>query len=203
MSKKQKIAIVAPPVLIGMMVPIFRLFAEIFPEEWRIGWYLGLVAYWVIWGGVFSWLMIGKVRLREIVRPRKVTTTVFLLVLLPLLIAALYRIIAGNEYEKPSVWIFLLLISTNSGNGFFEEVFWRGVYMELFPGSVLLRIVWPSVWFGLWYYVPGSVSPDGGSIGVDDRVDVLWALLELPGEEDRNDMVEHRSPTVSGFIAVA
>lgn len=64
-------------------------------------------------------------------------------------------------YKNPSVWIFLLLVSTNLGNGLFEEVLWRGTYMQLFPNSPFHRIVWPSIWFGLWHYVPGSVSPNG------------------------------------------
>jgi len=59
------------------------------------------------------------------------------------------------------VWIFLLLLSTTFGNGFFEEVLWRGVYMKLFPGSLMFRIVWPSIWFALWHYAPGSVSSNG------------------------------------------
>ena len=80
--------------------------------------------------------------------------------------AGLYRFIPGMEYEKSSGWIFLLLLSTNFGNGFFEEVLWRCTYMELFPDSIFFRIVWPSIWFALWHYVPGSVSLTGNAIGL-------------------------------------
>ncbi len=60
----------------------------------------------------------------------------------------------------------LLLLSTAFGNGFFEEVLWRGVYMQLFPENYFFRIIWPSTWFALWHYVPGSVSPSGNVIGL-------------------------------------
>ena len=36
--------------------------------------------------------------------------------------------------------------------------------MKLFPRNIFFRIVWPSVWFGLWHYVPGSVNPDPGHV---------------------------------------
>jgi len=70
------------------------------------------------------------------------------------------------DYEKPDVWVFLMLLSTNFGNGFFEELLWRGVYMSVFPNSIIFRIVWPSVWFALWHYAPGSVHSDGNVIGL-------------------------------------
>jgi membrane protease YdiL (CAAX protease family) len=163
-NNQQKIAIIAPPILIGAMYPIFHLLSGTFGE--KIGWYLGLVIYWFVWGAAFSLLIIGKERVKTIIRPHKLNLQVFLFALFPLLMAALYKFIPGMDYEKPNMWIFLLLLSTNFGNGFFEEVLWRGVYMSLFPDSILFRIVWPSIWFALWHYVPGSVSSDGNVIGL-------------------------------------
>jgi membrane protease YdiL (CAAX protease family) len=166
MSSKQRLAIVAPLILMGVMYPVFQLLSGAFGENWRIGWYLGLVIYWLIWGAAFPLWIIGKESIAKIIRPQRLNVKVFLLLLFPLLMASLYRFIPGMEYQKPSVWIFLLLLSTNFGNGFFEEVLWRGVYMELFPDSILFRIVWPSIWFGLWHYAPGSVSPNGNVFGL-------------------------------------
>jgi len=54
--------------------------------------------------------------------------------------------------------VLLLLLSSCLGNGFFEELPWRGLYLCLFPNSIILKMMWPSVWFALWHYVPGSVS---------------------------------------------
>jgi len=63
----------------------------------------------------------------------------------------------GMGYAKDSAWILLLLLSTPFGNGFFEEVLWRGVYSKLFPTGTFYGLLWPSVWFALWHYAPGSV----------------------------------------------
>ena len=42
------------------MHPVFQLLAGLFEDNWRIGWYLGLVVYWLVWGGIFPRLMIGS-----------------------------------------------------------------------------------------------------------------------------------------------
>ncbi len=166
MTNKQKIAIVSPVVLIAVMYPIFRILGELFSGNWRIGWYLGLMVYWLIWGAAFPWVLVGNDSLRRTIRPQKPGIRALLFVGFLLLMAGLYRLVPGMEYEKPSAWIFIMLVSTNIGNGFFEEVLWRGVFLELFPDSLLFQMIWPSIWFGLWHFVPGSLSPDGNVLGL-------------------------------------
>jgi len=165
MNSKQKIAIISPLLLIGVMYPVFQLLSGGFGGS-VIGWYLGLVLYWLIWCTAFPLWIIGKESIRTIIRPQRLNLKVSLLVLFPLIGASLYRLVPGMGYEKPSPWILLLLLSTTFGNGLFEEVLWRGVYMELFPDSILFRIIWPSIWFALWHYAPGSVSSDGNELGL-------------------------------------
>ncbi len=158
MNRKQQIVIVTPPVLVAFMYPIFHLLSQTLGET--TGWYLGLAIYWLLWGALFPYAVLGKESIRSMIHPQKLTIKILLLVLVPLLLASLYRFIPGMGYQKPSVWIFLLLLSTAFGNGFFEEVLWRGVYMKLFPDSIMFRIIWPSIWFALWHFVPGSVHSD-------------------------------------------
>lgn len=166
MSQKQIIAVVAPPILLAVMVSVFQTLARAFGERWRIAWYLGLIIYWLTWCTLVPLWMVGTEGLVTIIRPQRLTVGVALLTLVMLTLAALYRVVPGMDYEKPSLWMWLLIVSTSFGNGFFEEVLWRGVYMELFPDTILLRMVWPSIWFGLWHYAPGSISPDGNPLGL-------------------------------------
>lgn len=149
MSQKQIIAVVAPPILLAVMVSVFQTLARAFGERWRIAWYLGLIIYWLTWCTLVPLWMVGREGLVTIIRPQRLTVRVALLTLVMLTLAALYRLVPGMDYEKPSLWMWLLIVSTSFGNGFFEEVLWRGVYMELFPDTILLRMVWPSIWFGL------------------------------------------------------
>jgi membrane protease YdiL (CAAX protease family) len=100
-----------------------------------------------------------------LVRPRKPSRKILLLLAIPLAGAAVVSILPGMGYEKENVWILLLLMSTPFGNGFFEEVLWRGVYLKLFPKSIFYGVLWPSIWFAVWHYVPGSLF-DGKVAGL-------------------------------------
>ncbi|MGD2146505.1 MAG: CPBP family intramembrane metalloprotease [Anaerolineae bacterium] len=166
MSTKQRIAIVVPVVLVAVMYPVFQLLAKPFRGTWRIGWYLGLAVYWLIWGVAFPMLLVGRERIARLIRPRRLTVRVLLLAMVPLVGASIYRLVPGMEYHTSSWWELPLLLSSCLGNGLFEEVLWRGVYMEMFPENILLRIVWPSIWFALWHYLPGSVNPNGNALGL-------------------------------------
>lgn len=164
MNKKHKIAIIVPVVVTSVMIPVFRIFAGVFGEQ--LGWYLGLVLYWIVWGAAFPLFFIGKQVIRRILKPRNRNTTVYFLIAFPLVMAFVSKTIFHMEYEKESVWILLMLLSTAFGNGFFEEILWRGVYMALFPKNIFFRIVWPSIWFALWHYAPGSVSSNSNVVGL-------------------------------------
>lgn len=166
MNKKQMIAVFAPIVLVIVMYFIFHFLSEVFRKNWRIGWFLGLTIYWIIWGALFPLFMIGEKTILEIIQPQQLNLKNFLLVGFPIVMAAIYRFVPNMNYEKPTLLIYVLVLLTSFGNGFFEEVLWRGVYMELFPQNIFFRIIWPSIWFALWHYVPGSVNPSGNVIGL-------------------------------------
>jgi membrane protease YdiL (CAAX protease family) len=157
-DKKHVIALFIPPVLIALMYPIFNSLAGVLAND-RIAWYLGLITYWLIWGIVFPIIIIGKKDLLALIRPQKPARKMLLptsIILLGALAASLF--VPGMEYEKQSTLILILLLSTCLGNGFFEELLWRGVYYRLFPDNIFCRMIWPSVWFGIWHYVPVSIN---------------------------------------------
>ncbi len=161
---KKRIAIVAPLFLIAMMYPVFQLLALEFTDNWRIGWFLGLLIYWIIWGILFPLIMIGKRHLLHLIGPQRLNVRIFLLIAFPLVIVVINKFIHLMDYDKPSTFVFILLLITAFGNGVFEEIFWRGVYLKLFPGNLLLRVIWPGICFGLWHFAPASVAPDGRAL---------------------------------------
>jgi len=111
------------------------------------------------------------------------------------------RIILGG-YEKESVWIALLIFSTPFGNGFFEEVLWRGVYARIFPDSLFLRMIWPSVWFALWHYVPGSVF-SGNPLGLMIGAGLMGLYLSYLTKKTNSVWWAIVFHTVGGFIMIA
>jgi membrane protease YdiL (CAAX protease family) len=152
----------------GTMYPAFRLTEALFGEAVHgyLGWFLGLVVYWVVWGAGFPLWVMGARGIRELIRPRRPTLQLIALVAFPLAMAAVFRfLVPGMGYEKPSAGVVLLLLSTAIGNGVFEELLWRGVYLHLFPESTLYGVVWPSLWFGLWHLIPTNAENLGMVIG--------------------------------------
>jgi membrane protease YdiL (CAAX protease family) len=165
-TQRQVVAVLTPPVLIATTYCIFRWLAGQFPGRWRIAWYLGLVAYWVLWGAGFSTWLLGPSGVRDLLRRPAFSVQAVLGVLLMLVLASFYRLVPDMTYEKPSTATLLLLLSSTLFNGFFEELLWRGVYWTLFPHSALWGIVWPTLWFALWHYVPGSMNPAARPLGL-------------------------------------
>ena len=156
-NTKQIISVISPLVIIGMMYPIFQFLGNQLGNS--IGWYLGLWVYWIIWGGIFPWIMIGKESIIRLIRPQKLTLKLLIMVVFPVLMAAIFRISTGMEYDKPALWFLFILISTNLGNGFFEEVLWRGMYLELFPESdILNELNYQLIMFGFLFLTVGIIT---------------------------------------------
>lgn len=162
LTGKQRIAIGAPLVLMATMYPAFRLLDAAFGEglDGYLGWFLGLMAYWIVWGAGFSLWMLGPSRIRRLLRPRRPTARVLGLIAFPVLMAGAVLLIPGMGYESLSAGVLILLLSTTVGNGVFEELLWRGVYLELFRERRFWRVGWASIWFGLWHVIPVSVNAE-------------------------------------------
>ena len=157
LDRKQRIAIVAAPAVLAVMYPTFWLTGYLFGErvDGYFGWAVGLAAYWLLWGAVFSVWMLGWRTVRELVWPRRADRLTLALVAVPAAIVAIDRLAVGVvAYHRSTPVVLVLLIVTALGNGFFEELLWRGVYLRLFGGRRWYGVVWPSVWFGLWHLAP-------------------------------------------------
>lgn len=144
-DRKRLIAIIAPPILIISMYPVFQLLAGIFENE-RVAWYLGLAIYWLSWGVIFPLILIGPKNIGELIKPRKINRKILLLLAIPLIGSIAAKLVPGmGEYEKESALTIFLLFSSPFCNGLFEEVLWRGVYVKLFPTNIFFRMIWPSI----------------------------------------------------------
>jgi membrane protease YdiL (CAAX protease family) len=203
MTNRQIIAILTPPVLVAVMIPVFRILVKNIPTNWRVGWALGLASYWIVWCGIGSWLLIGKENILQLIQPQRLTLQIFGLVLIPIIGAALYRLVPGMAYDKPVLWIILILIMTSFGNGFFEELLWRGVYLELFPKSIMWGMIWPTVWFALWHYAPGSIAPEGKPWGLMIGSGLMGFYLSFLSRKTGTIWWTILMHTIGGIIMIA
>jgi membrane protease YdiL (CAAX protease family) len=162
MSHQQTIAGLAPIALLAVMYPVFRLLARRFGN--KAAWYSGLAVYWIVWGLSFPLFLLGGKTLLELLWPLRIDPLAITLASIPVFFATFGRLKLGMRYEKVARWENFALLGAALGNGIFEEIFWRGIFLQLFPGNLFFGILWPSLWFGAWHYAPGSVS--GGSANV-------------------------------------
>jgi membrane protease YdiL (CAAX protease family) len=116
--------------------------------------------------------------------------------------AFIFKFVSGMEYEKASTWALLLLLSTAFGNGFFEEVLWRGVYMELFSNNIFYRMIWPSFCFAIWHYAPGSVSSSNNLIGLMVGAGLFGLYLSYLAKKTNTIWWSIVSHTLGGIIVI-
>ncbi|MFX1234825.1 MAG: CPBP family intramembrane glutamic endopeptidase [Promethearchaeota archaeon] len=164
-KKIKRIAgIVAPPILMLIMYFIYTLFGMFFGAE--LGWYLGLFVYWMLCGLIFSNWLIGFENIKKLSSPQKFKPKLIPAILFPVFMALIFRFISGIEFDKISILGVIFLVISAFGNGTFEEILWRGVYMELYPNNNFLRIIYPTIWYALFHFASGSLSPNSNALGL-------------------------------------
>ena len=157
----------APIVLIAATYLVFRISDTALGDAvgGRLSWFVGMSVYWAVWGCAFPLWVLGRSRAWELVRPQQVTAQALgHVVFLVAMATAVRFLIPGMEYTKATTGAGLLLAISPFANGLFEELLWRGVFLVAFPSNAWLRVVWPSVMFGLWHLVPTSISPGGSQV---------------------------------------
>ncbi|MFW9897232.1 MAG: CPBP family intramembrane glutamic endopeptidase [Candidatus Thorarchaeota archaeon] len=148
--------IVLPPIMWVGMFAAYQLYGLLFGSE--IGWYLGLFTYWMLCGLLFPMLLIGVERIKRLSAPRKLKLKVVPAIIFPTALAFILSSLSGWEYSKVNWFIVICLIITAFGNGIFEEIVWRGVYMELYPKNYFLRIGYSTFWYAVFHFASGSLS---------------------------------------------
>jgi uncharacterized protein len=174
---KRRIALAAPIALVPVMYAVFQLGAALL--GYPAGYLAAFVIYWLGWGVVFPFFVLGGRRGVSCVfgagDPRlaelgwKMQFLLWWPLVFPLAFAFLRRLQALN---LPIAFVSILL---GFVTGITEELLWRGVYISLFPENLWWGVVYPSVVFGLWHVCPQSVRPStmpGGAVSF-----VIYALL--------------------------
>ena len=167
--RRTLVAAFAPVALIATTYPVFQLASVALGDAvgGQLAWFVGMSFYWAVWGYGLSVYVLGRRRCRELIRPRRMTVRAVSQVAFVVAMAAVVRfLIPGMTYTKATTGAAVLLTISAIANGVFEELLWRGVFLSVFPSNAWLRSVWPSVMFGLWHLVPGSISAEGPQLAM-------------------------------------
>lgn len=164
MNKRQKITAFAPIALLGSMYFVYRQLANTYGGQFT--WYAGFWIYWLGWGAIFPFAVMGKDEILRLISPQRPNAKIVIFILFPLVMTIIFRVLTGSHYAKTDILWTILLVSTAFGNGFFEEVLWRATFVIVFPNNIFYRMIWPSFCFALWHYIPGSLSPNSNVAGL-------------------------------------
>ncbi|MCY3410690.1 MAG: CPBP family intramembrane metalloprotease [Candidatus Heimdallarchaeota archaeon] len=156
MNKKQQFTILMVILVITTMYPIFHLFTLFFSI--RVSWFLGLISFWIIWG-IIS-LKIAREEIIQLLQNRNLDWKTGILILIPIIVSFIQRIDPSTSYPKPTIWFWLMYITTAIGNGIFEEIVFRGLFYTQFKDNTLGYISLSSIGFAIWHFAPGSLVTD-------------------------------------------
>jgi membrane protease YdiL (CAAX protease family) len=158
-DRRRLVAVALPVVMPGVMRAVFTIGRDHLGE--RIGYEAGFGAYWGICGALSAWL-IGPSRVRELLGDRQAgagspAALEAALLLWPPAGAIATRFIPEVGEATPGE------LATSAGvalvNATLEEVFWRGVYISLWPENPWLGWIWPALGFGAWHLAPQAIHP--------------------------------------------
>lgn len=196
LAKNQLVAIVMLPLLTLTMIPVYRLLARLLGK--KKAWYAGFLVYWLVWCIFFPLRLLGFKKLRVLFQCRRPTALGWFMLIFPPFMALLGRIGPNKKPRKRKER--LVLVGMAFMNGILEEVLWRGVYVALFPKSLFWGTVWPSIWFALWHFAPGSVSVLTEVRSLMIGAGVLGVFLSGLTRQTRSICWAAASHTVSGLV---
>jgi membrane protease YdiL (CAAX protease family) len=154
--QKDFIIYLFPPGLIIACYLVFHFFATL--SDNKQGFLLGMIFYWLAGCVVPVFLWISKANRKLLLRIKKVNWWQFVLLLLPVILAFLFGPFKQRMGEATTL-IIMLSLPYAFINAFCEEFMWRGLFFAHHQGNYFHAVIVPTIWFGIWHYVPLSVQP--------------------------------------------
>jgi membrane protease YdiL (CAAX protease family) len=156
---RRRLLLLAPLGLVVSMWVVFQVMGGWLGP--RPGFIAAFLVYWLAWGlAVPLWLVgrDGVAGLFRPVRPMKPVPRTLLAALLAAPAVFGFLFVFPSLFPDSEVNIIVLFAIYAIVNGVLEEIFWRGMFVQAFPGDVLRGIVYPALTFGVWHLVALSLS---------------------------------------------
>ncbi len=158
--QKEFIIYLLPPGLIIICYLAFHFFTTIVDN--REGYLWGMIFYWLIGCSIPIFLWTSKRSRKLLLQVKKINWWQGILLILPVALAFFFGPFK-QRINEAATWIIILSLPYALVNAFCEEFLWRGLFFVHHQGNFFYAVIVPSIWFGIWHYVPLSVQP--ASIG--------------------------------------
>lgn len=158
LTNRQLVILAAPPLLVATTYLAFQAMVEWLGLRW--GYLAGFVFFWIAWCWSFTLWAVGRkgiaAVLRE-VRPHLPRPTRLWLALLAFPVAGGFATVLLPDLPDATLPVVGLALVIAAVNSLSEEVFWRGLFVRMFPERRGLGWLYPAAWFSLWHIAPTSV----------------------------------------------
>ena len=161
-DRKRKLLFLALPILlIASASCVFYFAARLWGRD--IGYLVGFLFYWLIWCLLVPLLLLGRryVSMLRDKKPlfRRKNWWIILLLATTVIMPVFMYLIPG--FASTPLPVMLLGIPLALIHGFFEETFWRGLYISFFPDDLVMGLIYPTLFFSLWHIAPQLAMPSG------------------------------------------
>jgi membrane protease YdiL (CAAX protease family) len=157
---KKVALLIAPWLLIASTTVVFRrLAAHLGPKR---GYFGGFIFYWIFWCLLLPVWVLGPRRLSALFRAgversRRPNRSDLLLLAVPPAVG--YSMAFPRAIARADKKIVLTSFVQALVNASAEELLWRGTYQAVFPKSLALGYLYPTLGFAVWHYAPQVVFP--------------------------------------------
>jgi len=156
---KAPVLLALPFVLLPTTMVVFLGLAPLLGKE--TGYLFGFLFYWLFWCLFVPRLLLDKASFSGVLagrRPLFARANWPAVLSFAIVSAAAAIMYLGKFVHAP--WILMLLAAPCATvDGECEEILWRGLYIRSFPGKPLLAIVYPSLGYAAWHFVPQMIFP--------------------------------------------
>jgi membrane protease YdiL (CAAX protease family) len=205
----KKLALLLAPwlLLLSTTIVFRRLAARFGPKRGYLG---GFLFYWVFWCLLFPTWVLGPRRLPALFKPRiapsrRPNPSELLLLALPPAVGyslAFPRALAQADKKTLLASALQALINASA-----EELLWRGTYQAVFPKSLALGYLYPTLGFAVWHYAPQVVFPSrypGGAtsfVASAGLFGLLWGRVASRDGSIGRSLISHVLLDFSGLGA--
>ncbi|GJF02425.1 hypothetical protein PSD17_13880 [Pseudonocardia sp. D17] len=152
-----RLAVLAVPVAVPVtMAGVFALFGRLLSP--RAAHLAGFAVYWAGWCGAFPVWVLGLRGCRDVLgagrRPRPAELAVLAL---PVVGAVATELVPNRRLV--GLRVALVAAGTAAVNALGEELLWRGLFLDRFPGDQMRAGIWPLAGFTVWHLAPQLVRP--------------------------------------------
>ncbi|MBN1649145.1 MAG: CPBP family intramembrane metalloprotease [Spirochaetales bacterium] len=201
LTKKKILFLILPVVLILTTSVVFYTATALLGKNW--GYLAGFFFYYLFWC-ILVPLLVTKRSFAGFFKSdfplfRKKNWLIIMLFISTLIAPVLMFFIPKLPSIIPIIILFSVPLSVIHGHC--EELFWRGMYIKEFPGSVLWSVIIPSVFFTLWHIAPQlSIRSEHPFVFIISTIPlgVTYAIVAFVTKSAKWPAIGH---TISSFFA--